>query len=332
VIVDTLAVAQARALGVAAELDLAGLLADKPRTAADLADRVGADPDATERLLELLATAGYFRRGRRGRRGRWRNTRQSAVLRSDHPLSMRDWARFFGGGPYLRFWAAADHSVRTGGSAVEAVTGREFFTWSTEVDPESGWRFDGAQRDGSRLVGLSLRREVDLADVTTICDVGGGTGRLLAQLLENDDGRRGVLFDLPDVVTGAPPLLREAGVEDRVAVVGGSFFESVPTGADRYVLVSVVHDWDDRRAVTILERCAAAARPDARVLVVEQVIDPTEAPLVGRHTDLLMLVLTGAGRERTDEQFRDLFGRAGLRVTRTFRLATPHTVYELAPT
>jgi hypothetical protein len=328
VIVDTLVVAQVRALGVAADLDIAEHLDQGPLTAVELAELIGTEPDATDRLLELLATAGYFRRDRRGR---WRNTRQSAVLRADHPLSMRDWARFFGGGPHLRFWAAADHSVRTGGSAVEAVTGHEFFTWSTEVDPESGWRFDGAQRDGSRLVGLSIRREVDLDGVRTICDVGGGSGRLLAQLLESEADRRGILFDLPQVVTGAPPLLREAGVADRVEVVGGSFFEEVPAGADRYVLVSIIHDWDDDRAATILGNCAAAAGPNDRILVVEQVIDPTEAPLISRHTDLLMLVLTGAGRERTDEQFRALFAQAGLRVTRTFRLATPHTVYELAP-
>lgn len=326
-IVDTLAIAQVRAVGMAAELDLARLLADRPRSATDLAERAGTDPDATERLLELLATTGYFRRGRTGL---WRNTRQSTVLRSDHPLSMRDWARFFGGGPHLRFWAAADHSVRTGDSAVSAVTGQEFFTWSTEVDPESGRRFDGAQRDGSRLVGLSLRREVDFDGVTTICDVGGGTGRLLTQLLEKESRRRGVLFDLPEVVKGAPPLLRAAGVGDRVEVVGGSFFESVPADADRYVLVSVIHDWDDERALTILQRCATAAGPGGRILVVEQVIDPTEAPLVGRQTDLLMLVLTGAGREHTDDEFRRLFARAGLKVTRTYRLATPHTVYELA--
>jgi hypothetical protein len=190
--------------------------------------------------------------------------------------------------------------------------------------------FDGAQRDGSRLVGLSILREVDLDGVTTICDVGGGTGRLLAQLLAGHADRRGVLFDLPDVVIGAEELLAEAGVDNRVEVVGGSFFEAVPPGADRYILVSVIHDWDDDRAIEILRQCAWAMSGDARILVVDQVVDPSEAPLISRHSDLLMLVLTGAGRERTDEQFRELFHAAGLRVSRTFRLATPQTVYELA--
>ncbi|MEL7208953.1 MAG: methyltransferase [Actinomycetota bacterium] len=327
-IIDTLAIAHVRGLGVAAELDLAGYLHRSPMDAGSLAAAAGADPDATERLLHLLAAGGYFRQDRQGR---WRNTRQSSTLRSDHPMSVRDWARFFGGGPHFRFWADAEHSIRTGESAVAAVTGQEFFEWAAEVDPDTGERFDAAQRDGSRLVGLSIRREVDLAGVRTICDVGGGTGRLLAQLLENDPGRRGILFDLPEVVARSAPLLAEAGVSDRVEVVGGSFFESVPAGADRYVLVSVVHDWDDERVVEILRACADAAVGDARILVVEQVIDPTEAPFIGRQADLLMLVLSGGGRERTDDQFRALFADAGLEVTRTFRLATPQQVYELAP-
>jgi SAM-dependent methyltransferase len=327
VIIDTLAIAQVRAVGIAADLDLAGHLDRSPLSGTELADKVGTDPDATERLLELLAAGGYFRKDRHGL---WRNTRQSSALRTEHPLSMRDWAQFFGGGPHLRFWADADHSIRTGGSAVEVTTGHEFFSWSTEVDPASGVLFDGAQRDGSRLVGLSIVREVDLSDVTTICDVGGGTGRLLAQLMDGHVERRGVLFDLPDVVSGAGELLAEAGVNKRVEVVGGSFFEAVPPGADRYILVSVIHDWDDERSTEILRQCARALAADARILVVDQVVDPSEAPLISRHTDLLMLVLTGAGRERTDEQFRGLFDAAGLRVTRTFRLATPQTVYELA--
>lgn len=328
VIVDSLAIIQQRALGIAAELDMAEKLHAQPMTAGDLAAAIGTEPDATERLLSLLATGGYFRQDRRGR---WRNTRQSAVLRADHPMSSRDWTRFYGGGPHLRFWAEADHSIRTGGSAVEQLTGEEFFTWSTELDPASGQLFDRAMRDGSRLVGLSMRREVDLDGVTTICDVGGGTGRLLVDLLEHAPGRRGILFDLPDVVDGADPVLTRGGVRDRVEIVGGSFFESVPPGADRYVLVSVIHDWDDDRAVDILTNCGAALEGDARILVVDQLIDPTEAPLLSRQADLLMLILTGAGRERTAEQFHELFARAGLEVSRTFRLATPHVVHELMP-
>ena len=106
---------------------------------------------------------------------------------------------------------------------------------------------------------------------------------------------------------------------------------SVPAGSDSYVLVSVVHDWDDADGTRILRACADACGDRGRVLVVEQVVDPTRAPLFERHSDLLMLILTGAGRERTDARFRSLFRDAGLEVTRTDALATLHTVYELRP-
>ena len=324
----TLAVAEPRAIGVAAELDIAGHLADGARSVDDLAAELGTDPDATERLLRLLSGLGYFRRDRRGR---WHNTRLSRPLRADHPLSVRDWARFFGGPDLARFWAGADHSIHTGAGAVDAQTGSDFFGWTADEAPEVGALFDAAMRDGSRLTGLSMDREVDLTGVTTVCDVGGGTGRLLADLLADHPDRRGVLFDLPTVVERAPSVLEAAGVADRVDLVGGSFFEGVPGGADRYVLVSVIHDWDDERAVTILTNTRDALDGDARILVVEQVRDPSEAPFISDHSDLLMLVLSGAGRERTNEEFERLFTAAGLRVATTYRLATPQTVFELVP-
>ena len=320
IIERTLAVAEARALGIAAELDIAEIVEREPRTATSIAANLQVDADALERLLELLASTGCFRRDNTGR---WHNTRVSATLCADHPLSMRDWARFFGGGPMTRIWAAADEAIRTGDGVTREVMGAEFFEW-TRLDPEAGSRFDGAMREASRFLGRSIATAVDFGEAAVVCDVGGGTGAVLAEIVQRHPSVRGVLFDLPHVVTSATPM-------ERVEVVGGSFFEAVPT-ADRHVLVSVVHDWDDERAQSILEQCRKALAPGGRVLVVEQVLDPDRAPLFERATDFLMLVLTGAGRERTDSQFRGLFAAAGLTVTRTWHLPTLHGVYELAPT
>jgi hypothetical protein len=323
----TFAIAEARALGIAAELDLAERLAGGPLLAGALAAATGVEPNALERLLQVLATAGYFRQDRAGR---WRNTRLSEVLRSAHPLSVRAWARFFGGGEHFRIWGQADAAIRSGQSATRALTGHDFFEWSTRVAPEAGRLFDAAMLDGSRFVGPSFARSVDLHGVASLCDVGGGTGRLLAEVLSAKSSMRGVLFDLPEVVAGAASVLEAAGVAERVEVVGGSFFERVPPGLDRYVLTSVVHDWGDAQATAILRSCRDALAASSRVLVVEQVLEPGRAPLFERHSDLLMLVLAGSGRERTDAEFRRLFSGAGLSVTRTFTLATLQRVYELA--
>jgi hypothetical protein len=326
VIERTLALAEARGLGIAAELDLAERLAPGPVSSAELAFAAGVDADACERLLLLLATAGYFRRDRQGR---WHNTRLSEALRASHPLSARQWARFFGGADHFRIWAHADAAVRSGQSATRAATGHEFFDWITRVDPQAGERFAGAMLDGSRFVAQAFESTVDLEGAATFCDVGGGTGRLLLHLLSRRPAMRGVLFDLPEVVAGASEVL--GGVAGRVEIIGGSFFERVPAGLDRYLLLSVLHDWNDERAAAILAACRAALTPAGRLLVVEQVVEPRRAPLFERHSDVLMLVLSGSGRERTDGEFRRLFAAAGLEATRTWRLATLQQVYELIP-
>lgn len=326
IIIDrTFAIIEARALGLAAEFDLAEHVAAGPRTSAELASATGCDEDALDRLLCLLATTGCFRRSADGR---WTNTRTSSALRVSHPLSMRSWARFFAGTDHAKIWAHADHSLRTGEGATEAATGHAFFDWSTRINPEAGALFNGAMLEGSRFAAASFSHVVDLDGATVIADVGGGTGRLLATVLARHPRMRGILYDLPEVVADAATTLR--GVEERVEIVSGSFFDCVPDGADRHVLVSVLHDWDDERALTILANCRRALAQGGKVLIVEQVLDPDGPTLFERHTDLLMLVLTGAGRERTLAQFARLFGEAGFGIDRTWQIASMQTVFELS--
>ncbi len=322
----TFAIIEARALGLAAEFDLAEHLAAQPCSTANLALKAGCNEDALDRLLHLLASTGCFRRTRDGR---WTNTRTSSALRASHPLSMRAWARFFAGSVHSTIWAQAEHSLRTGEGATKAATGHEFFDWTTRIDPESGKLFNGAMLEGSRFLAASFAHVVDLHGAKVIADIGGGTGKLLATVLAQHPRMHGVLYDLPEVVAEAAETLR--AVEDRVTVVAGSFFETVPEGADRHVLVSVLHDWDDARASSILGHCHRALPPDGKVLVVEQVVEPDGPMLFERHTDFLMLVLTGAGRERTLAHFTDLFAGAGFYIDRTWQLASTQTVFELSP-
>src|SRR5947209_9761103 len=189
VIDRTLAIVEIRAVGLAAELDLAEHVARRGLTSQELADVAEVDSDALDRLLHLLASTGWFHQRRDGT---WTNTRLSKSLRAQHPLSMRDWARFFGGGELFRIFAGADVSRRTGDSATTAVMGRPFFEWTAD-DREAGARFDGAMRDASRFLGEALTATVPVPDGATICDVGGGTGRLVAALLASHPDRRGIL-------------------------------------------------------------------------------------------------------------------------------------------
>ena len=152
-----------------------------------------------------------------------------------------------------------------------------------------------------------------------VVDVGGGQGVLLAAVLRAHPHLRGVLFDQPAVVAGAAPVLRAAGVADRCEVVGGDFFAAVPAGGDVYLLSRILHDWDDARATALLRVLHRAARPGARLVVVERVLPPGDAPHPGKLIDLTMLVMLG-GRERTEAEFRALLAGAGFSLTRVVPL------------
>jgi hypothetical protein len=322
----TLGIVDTKAMAVVAELGIADRLADGPADAPTLAAQTGADPDALERLLRYLVARRVFRRGRDGR---YRNTRVSARLAESDPASMRAWARFYGASWHVASWNELGHSVRTGDAAAAVAFGRPFWTQLTEHDLEAGAVFDAAMADASRLQAALVTGQHDFSRCREVCDVGGGTGTLLAGVLAAQPQLHGTLFDLPAVVAKADPTLRGAGVADRVTVVAGDFFASVPSGADRYLLEAIVHDWDDESCVKILANVRKALPPEGRALVLEQELPRHDGWHLAKALDLEMLVDTGAGRERTRAEFEAVFARAGLRVTR--RRALPVlTIFELA--
>jgi hypothetical protein len=186
----------------------------------------------------------------------------------------------------------------------------------------------------SAALSTPLIAAYDFGSFRCIADVGGGTGRLLADILVANPDVRGMLYDLPNVVAAAPPLLEASGVAGRCKVVAGDFFASVPEGADAYVLKSVLHDWDDARAIDILASCRRAMAPTSTLLIVERVM-PEKAEQ-GRAVeayllDLEMLVLTPGGHERTEAEFRAILSAAGFTITRIVPTTAPVSVIEARP-
>ena len=193
--------------------------------------------------------------------------------------------------------------------------------------PEFAAIFNEAMTSVSEFAVAPVVAAYDFSLFSTIVDVGGGHGRLLSAIVAATPGARGVLYDLPQVVAGAPELLHKHGVDDRVRVEGGSFLEGVPEGGDAYVLKNVIHDWPDAESLTILGNVRKAAKPGDTLLLVEFVIPDHDREFIGKWADMEMLVQVAA-RERTADEYRELYDQAGFRLTRIVPTAGPISIVE----
>jgi SAM-dependent methyltransferase len=300
--------AAAQSLSVAAELGLADLLVAGPQTIETLATATRTDPGALRRVMRLLAAQGIFAEDEAGC---FTQTQLSDALRADAPGSPRDFLRMIGREPYLA-WGRLLDAVRTGKPSFELVFGAPRFDWLGQ-NPEAAALFQAAMvAFGDDLV-EPVAAAYPFAELGVVVDVGGGHGRLLSAILARSSDVEGILFDLPGGIAAAEAGL--GGPLPRCKLVAGDFFESVPEGANAYVLKKVLHDWSDDDAVRILANCSRAMAPGGRVLVVETPIPPGNAPDPIKVMDVNMLVVTG-GRERTAVEFAALFDRAGLKAGR----------------
>jgi SAM-dependent methyltransferase len=312
-----------RAVYLAAELGVADLLAEGPRTAVDLAQVTQTDESALYRVLRLLAALGVLTEPEPRLFGL---TVLGDRLRSDVPASMRNWALL---ADTLGFGAHEPivDAVRTGKTGTEIAYGTGTME-QVRGDAQRAARFDAAMSERTAAFAASVAAAYDFTGMRVIADIGGGNGTLLAAILRRHQRLRGILFDVPDAARRAERVLRDAGVAGRCEIVAGDFFVSVPEGADGYLLANVLHDWDDHRAAAILQTCGRAMNPCGRVLIAERLIpdDPRDAVPV-LLSDLNMLLLSG-GQERTNAEYGALLAAAGLRPGRIQPVAPPYGVIE----
>jgi len=295
------------AIRVVATLQVADHIAAGVRSASELAEVTGADPDALGRVLDHLVTEGVLARDQGG----YRLTATGEGLRSDHPDGIRPWLDLDGavGRADLAFVDLL-HTVRTG-EAAYAVRYRRPYWEDLAASPALAASFDALM--GGRLGDAgALARAYDWGALGRVVDVGGGVGTLLVALLEAHPDLSGTVVDLPAAAAKATAALAEAGLADRGDAVAGNFFDPLPSGAGGYVLSGILHDWDDEHALAILRRCAEALPPDGRVLVIDDLGDP-EGGTTSTESDLRMLVYV-RGRERNLRQLGELAAAAGLRI------------------
>jgi SAM-dependent methyltransferase len=303
------------AVRVVGDFRIADAFASGPRPAAEVAAELGLHAGAVERVLRVLAARDIFAETAPGV---FALTPMAEFLRSDHPHSLQ------GTFPLMpddvQAWAYTARSIRTGGTGFRHVHGTDYYDYFVDK-PEECARFDRSVQTLHVLMVRTLLPAYDWGALSTVVDVGSGNGAFTAELLARHPGMRATLFDLPHVIGRAADELARAGVADRAELSAGDFFEKVPAGADAYLLKTILHDWDTPRARRIVQVVAQAMRPDSRMLILEAVPLPGDAYDIGKVMDIKQLVLFG-GHARTEAEFEDLFGRAGLALTKLVRTPT----------
>jgi hypothetical protein len=316
---------QSQLILVAAKLGIADALAAGPLSSDAIARQVGAHEPNLHRVLHALASLGVFASDAQGR---FRLTPLSQTLRSDHPGSLRDFSLMLIDDYNWQAWGALHHAVTTGGSAFEKVHGADAFSYMRQ-HPQKEQAFSAAMAGISMLENTAVVRAYAFGRLHKLVDVGGAHGHLLAAILRKHRKLHGVLFDQPQVVEAAANMgfITGPDVRDRCEATGGDFFESVPEGADGYVMKYITHDWDDDKCVRILSNCRRAMVANGRVLVADRVLSKRSHRDWGRLVDINMMVVPG-GKERTRDEFRELFAQAGLRLKRVLGTMSSLSVLE----
>jgi O-methyltransferase/methyltransferase family protein len=302
------------AIYVAAKLGIADLLADSPRSISELARLTDTHERSLFRLMRALVKLAICTDASGGR---FQLTEVGMHLAANSECSLKAFVLLEGG--MLRAgWGALNESVRTGKTAAELAgqTPQEHFASFAKREPGV---FDEAMKSITRMAVSALLSSYNFSGISILMDVGGGLGQLMSGILKEYPSTRGIVFDLPHCAAGAEKHISEAGLTGRCKFVAGSFFESVPDGADAIIMKSIIHDWNDERCVQILRNCRLVLEPGARLMLIEKVI-PEKVEAGG--SDLFVLLddlnmLQGPGGcERTSSEFRELLAKGGFGMRR----------------
>lgn len=307
-----------RCIHVIAEAGVADALGETPMTAESLARATDLDGPTLHRVLRLLASGGVFEQ----RDDKWAHTPLSRLLRSDHPQSLRAFARMIGDPLNWKAMGELEYSLRTGAPAVCKFEPEGIWAYY-QKHPEAGRIFDAAMTAKSHAEIAAVLEAYDFSKYGTIADIAGGRGHFLSAILAQNPDARGILFDLPDVVDGVEP-------QARLSLVSGDFFRSELPSADAYILSHILHDWPDAEATAILRAIRGAAPPQSELLVLEFLLPEEPGPHIAKVLDILMLAMPG-GCERTKAKYESLLGEGGFRLARVVPTANPMSVLVAVP-
>jgi len=317
---------EAKTLQVIAELGIADLIAQEPKTAEDLSKVLGVDSDALYRLLRALASLGIFKEGRDSC---FENTPLSELIRADVPGSVRDIVIMRPLDGFILAWNKLMDVVRTGKPSFKDVNGCDQWEYFRR-HPDMGERFNKGIAARTSQVTYALLKSYDFSQFKTLIDVGGGLGTVLASILNKFPHLHGCLYEQSSVIEGAKSFLEAQGVISRCNLISGNFFESVPRDFDAYLIKSIMHDWEDEKALAILKNCRASINKNGKLLIIDAVIGRDNAPHPAKWKDLMMMVVYGS-RERTEQEFQNLLRASNFELKKVIALPLPDALIEAVP-
>lgn len=310
-------------LYVAAKLDIATLLKERPLTAEEIASRINADPPNVSRIMRALSSQGIFKQNRNGRFEL--NGMAKGLL--DEPGSLRHMILHHLGPINWNLMSNLEYAVRTGKDAFTDKYGKPIYDYLQD-QPDENSLFDKSMSDLSDLGLNPILGTYDFSQYGVIADIGGGEGFLLANILHRNTGSRGILFDTPKSLEKAPAMLLEHHVADRTTIMPGDFFDSIPGSADLYILKHIIHNWRDEKAVGLLKNIHQAIGPKSVLLIIEMVVPEGNEPSLSKLLDIQMMACMDGGKERTASEFKALLQNAGFTVNRIVPTIAPICLVE----
>lgn len=293
---------------------------------AELASQAGLHPLSTVRVMRALTAFGVFREVAPST---FVNTEASNLFR-DAPGGLRNYALFATSEQFLKSSAALGHSLETGQAAHDHALGQKVWEYMRD-HPEDNAAFNRGLAEIRTDEQAAIAAAYDWTGVASVVDVGAGAGALLASIVGENPRVRGILFDRPDVLPDADHLLTGRGVRDRCDLVGGSFFEPMQLKGDVWILSQVLHDWPDAECRTILSRSREQIRSGDRLLVIEMVPVPGQPDVGIAMLDIAMMIFGGEARQRTEEEYNELFAAAGFGQARVIGTGTAFSILETQP-
>lgn len=316
---------KAKAIEVAARLNIAAHLQGGPMHISDLSALCKTDEQALYRLMRLLCGEGIFKE----KKGKiFVNNKMSETLLDSSP-SVKYYILHHLGDTNWDLVNDLENCVITGENAIKRKYDTDAFTL-LEKNPLKSSIFNRAMADTVDLAGALMLKSYHFGKFKKIIDVGGGQGNFLALIASKYPETEFMLFDKSNATEKASALFSRSGLEKNCSILNGNFFESVPSGAGLYILKNVLHDWKDAEATLILKNIAAAMLPGSRLLVIEAIIKANNKTSIGKYVDLQMLIGTDGGRERSLDEFMKLYHDSGLTLLRIIDNATDFSFMELS--